>query len=187
MFKEINTLISNDLNNYNKRPLTKSTISYDDLQTIAAYTRLWANNETIRDRALYLAEHLDQRLYNHLECVTELPIEVTIHNDFIDILNELYAIDEALNYEEANNLGFGKEAKLFRKEWRVKLRKAHKYLDRCVRNRILGIKEHRKPRTIYISNFTGECHNGLWWTIRACITMPEMLKHGFTKVTKENK
>lgn len=184
MYNEINTLINNDLNNYNKRPLTKSTISYDDLHTIAAYTRLWANNETRRDRALYLAKHLDRKLYNHIECVTQFHVEVTIYDDFINILDELCAIDEALNYEEADNLGFGKDARLLRKEWRAKLREAHKHLDRCVRNRILYIKEHHRPHTTYVSNLTGECHNGLYWTIRACITMPKMLRYGFTKEGK---
>lgn len=181
MYNEINTLIKNDLNNYNKRPLTKSTVSYDDLHIIAAYTRLWANDERNRDEALHIAKYIDKKLYDHIECVTSWHVEVTIHDDFIELLNELYAINEALNYEEANNLGFGKEARILRKKWRAKLREAHKYLDKCVHNRILWIKEQRRPHTTYVLGATGECHNGLYWTIRELILNPKYIKYGFTK------
>lgn len=184
MYKEINTLIKNDLNNYNKRPLTKSTISYDDLHIIAAYTNMWANDEIRCNRALCLAKDLNHRLYNHIELVTQWRIEISIGDDFIELLNELYEIDEALRYEEECNLGFGKKAKILRRRWRHKLREAHKYLDKRVRNRVLWIKEWSKKHKVYISNLTGECHNGLWWTIRACIDCPQMIKYGFTKEDK---
>ena len=181
MYKEINQLILNDVKNYNKRQLTKSTISLAKLDTIQAYTQMYAKNERNLDIALNITRSLDKRLHDRIEHIGGYGIYISISDDFLNSLYELQSIDEALTYEEYNNLGFSNDAKVLRKKWRRKLREIDKTLDKWVQNRILWIKEWNKPRKTYILNGTGEVHNGLYWTIRHGLTMPRVLMHGFKK------
>jgi hypothetical protein len=184
MFNEINQLILNDIKNYNKRQLTKSTIDLGELGIIQAYTEMYAKNERNLDIALNITRRLDKRLHDRIEHIGGYGIYISISDDFLSSLYELQSIDEALTHEEYNNLGFGNDAKILRKKWRRKLREINKTLDKWVRNRILWIKEWSKPRKTYILNGTGEVHNGLYWTIRAYIDCPQMIKYGFVKEDK---
>lgn len=184
MFKEINTLIKNDLNNYNKRSLTKSTIDYDELCTIKSYIAMWSDDETSCRQALSMASRLDQKLYNRIQNITGCPIYITICPHVLERLYELHCIDEELTHEEQDNLGFGPRARKLRKMWRVKLKELNKMLDKTVKNRINYIKEWSKSRTVYMMNGTGEVHNGLYWTIRHGLTMPKVLIRGFKKEGK---
>lgn len=135
MYTEIHRLIDNELKNYDKRPLTQRTITKEDLTHIHTYTRMWANDEARNDLALYMASQLDKKLYEHVQNVTDMYVEVHIPGTFIDLLRELENLDETLQYEEAENLGLTRSAHNLRKQWRKKLRKAHKLLNRY----------HKKP------------------------------------------
>lgn len=180
IYNEINNLINNDLKNYNKRKSTQLIITKERLDTIKCYTQLWAKDETNKNSALQIAKRLNEKLYNHIDILTEHS-NITIHDDFMELLKILFAIDEELSYEEEENLGFGRAARKLRKHWRVELRKAHKYLDKCYKNHINWLKEHGKPRRTYILKATGEVHNGLYWTLRELILNPKYIKYGFTK------
>lgn len=184
MFNKINQLILNDIKNYNKRQLTKSTIDLGELGIIQAYTEMYAKNERNLDIALNITRSLDKRLHDRIKCIGGYGIYIGISDDFLSSLYELQSIDEALTHEEYDNLGFGNDAKILRKKWRHKLREINKTLDKWIRNRILWIKEWNKPRKTYILNGTGEVHNGLYWTIRHGLTMPKVLMHGFKKEGK---
>lgn len=181
MYNELNKIVQNYLKGYHKRAIKNRVVDIDSAQTLSAYTRMWAKDEAKLHRSLDIAGIIDINLYEHVKCVTQHGVEITIHDNFIELLNELWIIDEELSRQEAVNLGFGKDAKVLRKKWRNKLREAHKYLDRCVRNRMLWIKEHRKPHQTYVLNCTGEVHNGLYWTLRELILHPSYIKYGFTK------
>lgn len=181
IYNEINNLINNDLKNYNKRKSTQLIITKECLDTIKCYTQLWAENETNRNLALQMAGRLDKKLYDHIHIIVTYDDSINIHEDFITQLKSLEQINEELLNEEEENLGFGKTARKLRKRWRTELRKIHKYLDKCYKNHINWLKEHRKPRRTYILKATGEVHNGLYWTLRELILNPKYIKYGFTK------
>ena len=184
MFNEINNLIHNDIKNHNKRNLTKSTIDYDELCTIKSYIAMWSNDESKCKEALSMASRLDQKLHDRIQAITGFGIYIPVYDNLLQGLYELHCIDEELTREELDNLGFGPRARKLRKMWRKKLRELNKMLDKCVKNRINYIKEWSKSRTTYVMNYTGEVHNGLYWTIRDSLTMPKVLIHGFKKEGK---
>lgn len=181
MYKEIHNLISNDLINYKKRAITRDTISFEELSVLHAYTGLWACDEIRNELALDLAKSIDNKLYERINMAIGYGVNINVYDDTLGLLKELRAVDELLHYEEVDNLGFARDAKNLRKIWRKKLREINKQLDKAYRNRIDYIKEYRRPRTGYVSKYTGEYHNGLWWVIKACIERPQMIKYGFTK------
>ena len=184
MFNEINILINNDIKNYNKRSLTKSTIDYDELCTIKSYIAMWSNDESKCKEALSMASKLDQKLHDRIQAITGYGIYIPVYEYLLQGLYELQCIDEELTHEEQDNLGFGPRARKLRKMWRGKLKELNKMLDKCVKYRINYIKEWSKPRTTYVMNDTGELHNGLYWTIIHSLTMPKVLMHGFKKEDK---
>lgn len=180
IYNEINNLINNDLKNYNKRKSTQQIITKERLDAVKCYTSLWAKDEANKNLALQIAKRLNEKLYNHIDILTDYS-KITIHEDFINRLKLLEAIDEELIHEEEENLGFGKTARELRKRWRTELRKIHKRLNRYHKNRVNWLKEHGKPRRTYILKATGEVHNGLYWTLRELILNPKYIKYGFTK------
>jgi hypothetical protein len=99
---------------------------------------------------------------------------IVLHKSYpLDKLNDkLSAISEQLYYEECDNFGISKKAIYLRKQWRKTCREMKRTMKLWIKNHKLYEKEWSKPRQIYISNATGECHNGLYWTIRAIITEP---------------
>ena len=180
IYNEIYKLITNDLKNYNKRKSTQQIITKERLYRLSLYTNMWAEHEKNKFLALDIAGRLDKKLYDHIHIITTYD-NVHIHDDFIMQLKSLERINEELVHEEEENLGFGKTARKLRKRWRTELRKIHKRLDKCRKNRINWLKEHRKPRHTYILKATGEVHNGLYWTLRELILNPKYIKYGFTK------
>ena len=182
IYNEIHKLIDNDLKNYDKRSLTQKSITREGLALIHTYTKLYAEDEAYDNVALSMAYRLDKKLYNHIYNVTDWNVEIHIPKPFIDLLQELEALDEALQYEEAENLGLSQSAGNLRKQWRKKLRKAHKLLNKYHKNRVNWVKEHNKPRPTYELKATGECHIGLYWTLREMLLHPSYIKCGFRKV-----
>lgn len=184
LYNELNEIIRNDLINYNKRPSLKNIVSKSRLECISRYTTVWGCDESLKNEALHISQRLDKKLYNHISMVTSYGVGVTIHEPFIAILDRLVAIDEALTYEECDNLSLGKRARQLRREWRATLREAHKHLDICHKNHLNWVKEHRKPRRTYELGATGECHNGLYWTLRELVLHPSYIKYGFRRIGK---
>lgn len=180
-YNRIHKLITNDLENYDKRAITQRTITKERLHSISCYTNMWAKNETNKILALQIAGRLDKKLYDHIHIITTYDNSINIHEDFIAQLMSLERINEELIHEEEENLGFGKTARKLRKRWRTELRKIHKRLNRCHKNRVNWLKEHAKPRRTYILKASGEVHNGLYWTLRELILNPKYIKYGFTK------
>lgn len=123
--------------------------------------------------AAKLARYCDNCLFLGIDYADE---------ELSQLVNDLEYIDEALFYEESNNLGLSKTAHYHRKRWRKLCRQAEKWFKRRIKNHILYTKEWSKPRQVYISDLTGECHNGLWWTFRACLSTPILFKCKFRKV-----
>lgn len=184
MFNKINILIDNDIKNYNKRALTKSAVDYDELCTIKSYLAMWSDDESKYNEALSIAGRLDQKLHDRIQAITGYPIYIPVYDSLLQGLYELQHIDEELTHEEQDNLGFGSRARKLRKTWRRKLKELNKMLNKFVKNRINYIKEWSKSRTTYVMNYTGEVHNGLYWTIRHGLTTPKVLIHGFKKEGK---
>lgn len=182
MYNKISELITNDLVNYHNRPLTKKTISRYDLSILQHHVERQARYEYNADLARELSRQVNLDLFEHVRMVTNFIDCIQIQDDFIDILRDLVRIDEELSHQEAENLGFGHEARELRKMWRKKLNEAHKWLDRSVKYKIEWIKEHKKPRAAYVINATCELHNGLYWTIKALIEYPQFIKEGFKRV-----
>lgn len=139
---------------------------------------IYANIFDIRDTLVRAGA---PELVEYLIVYQDLDIEIFKDDPICSMCDRLSAIDEALSYEESANCGFGHRAKMLRKEWRQEYRKIKKHMKRHVRGRIQYNKEWSKPKQVYISRNTGECHNGIYWTIRACINRPFIAFNGFTK------
>ena len=122
-------------------------------------------------------------LKKYLAKYHELNIKVFNDDPLIELCRKLHNISDPLDYEEAENGGFSKAAHELRKEWRSICRQIKRHMKAQIKGRKLYNKEWSKPRQVYISDLTGECHNGLYWTIRAIISTPQL---GF-KWTKEVK
>lgn len=184
MYNEIHKLIDNDLKNYNKRSTTQSVVTKVRLKCIHACTKTWAEDEACDNLAQSIALHLDKKLYHHICNITDWHVEVHIPEPFIELLRELEDLDEMLRYEEAESLGVSRLAHDLRKQWRKKLRKAHKLLNLYHKNKVNWVKEHNKPRPTYELNATGECHVGLYWTLREMVLHPSYIKDGFRRISK---
>ena len=184
MYNEIYNLIGNDLKNYDQRTITQKTISRQGLECIHSYVEMLADDECRKELALIIALPLDEKLYNHIQNVTDWDVGVTIPESFIDVLRQLQSIDEALKYEETENLGFSWSAHDLRKQWRRKLREAHRLLNMYHKNHLNWVKEHNKPHPTYELKATGECHNGLYWTLRELVLHPSYIKYGFRRISK---
>lgn len=182
MYNEIYKLIDNDLKNYNRRTITQQIVTRGQLECIHAYTRVWAEDEARNNLARAMAKKLDEKLYNHICNVTNWGVEIGIPEPFIELLRELEDLDVVLQYEEAENLGISRSARDFRKQWRKKLRKAHKLLNLYHKNKVNWIKEHNKPCPMYELKATGECHNGLYWTLKEMLRHPSYIKYGFRRI-----
>lgn len=114
-------------------------------------------------------------------------LDIQIFNDdAVYIMAEnLLTIGEALSHEESVNLGLGNDARLLRKMWRRQVRMIKRDMKQTIKARKQYNKEWRNPKRIeYISRNTGECHNGLYWTIRAVLDRPIIAKEGFYKEVK---
>ena len=181
MYHTIYKTLDNSLKNYNKRPSLKSIVTKEELYLANTYTKYWSENEACYETCYKQLTQLNIELAKHLEGVHQWGIEIDIDKSFAKMVCELAKIDEELTREEAENLGFGPNSKRLRKEWRQIIRKCHKYLNKSVKNKIRYIKEWSKPRQVYILSMTGECHNGLYWTLRELIIHPTYIKYGFEK------
>lgn len=126
------------------------------------------------------AEHLTK----YLSTYNDLDIDIFKNDELVLRILDLKISDELLSVEEEVNMGFGKQAHIYRMMWRDACRDIKKYMKKRIRGAKMYNREWSKKHTVYISNLTGECHNGLYWTIIACITMPRMIKYGFTKESK---
>lgn len=182
IYNEIHKLIDNDLKNYDKRSITQKAMTRNELICIHAYTKQYAEDEACDNLAQSMSLRLDKKLYRHIYNVTDWQVGVHIPEPFIDLLRELECLDEALKYEEAENLGFSWSAHNLRKHWRKKLRKAHKLLNIYHKNHLNWVKEHNKPHPTYELKATGELHIGLYWTLRELISHPSYIKYGFRRI-----
>ena len=124
-------------------------------------------------------------LKKYLAKYHELDINVLNSDTLIRLCQKLYSICDLLDYEEAENGGFSKAAHELRKEWRSICRQIKRHMKSVIKNRKLYNKEWSKPHQVYVSDFSGECHNGLYWTIRAVIHNPR-LGFKWTKEVDEN-
>lgn len=139
---------------------------------------IYANIFDIRDT---LVRSGAPELVEYLIVYQDLDIQIFKDDPICSMCDRLSAIDEALSYEEFSNCGFGHDAKVLRKEWRQEYRKIKKHMKQHIKGRKLYNKEWSKPKQVYVSRSTGECHNGIYWTIRACIDRPFIALNGFTK------
>ena len=155
-----------------------------DVEIAHNYTNMWAREEAETEWCLECAKRLDQKLYQHIATASRYGIGFTAYETFTQIILRLDSIDDSLTYEERCNFGLGPNARRLRKEWRRTLRKAHKFINRSVKHKIAYIKEWSKPRKQYISNGTGEVHNGLWYTLKALVKCPGAIKYGFRRINQ---
>lgn len=139
---------------------------------------IYANIYDIRDIFFRVGA---PELVEYLIVYQDLDIEILKCDPICSMCDRLSAIDEALSYEEFSNNGFGNRARMLRKEWKQEYRKIEKHMKRRIKYRKQYNKEWSKPKQVYISRNTGECHNGIYWTIRACIDRPVIALGGFTK------
>lgn len=123
------------------------------------------------------AEHLTK----YLSIYNDLDINIFKNDELVIRILDLEISHELLTVEEDVNMGFGKQAHIYRMMWRDACRGIKRHMKKRIRGEKLYNREWSKKHKVYISNLTGECHNGLWWTIRACIDCPQMIKYGFTK------
>ena len=113
------------------------------------------------------AYHLEKYLH---KC-DELGCSIYDGDPVLQYIKELDLISSKLDYEEAEHLGFSEYASHLRKEWRAKCRQIKRTLKQYIRNRASYNREWSKPRKRYIFAETGEVHNGLWFTIKAYISL----------------
>lgn len=146
------------------------------------YTNMWAEDEARTEWCLENAKRLEPKLYNHLSTASQYGVDFRASEGFARIIMELDYIDDSLTYEERVNFGIGPNARKLRKDWRKTLRKAHRYINRSVKNGIAYTKEWSKPRKTYQLKCTGEMHNGLWYMFKALIKSPAFIKYGFEEV-----
>lgn len=123
------------------------------------------------------AEHLTK----YLSTYNDLDINIFKNDELVLLILDLETSHELLTVEEEVNMGFGKQARIYRMMWRDACRGIKKHMKKRIRGAKQFNREWSKKHNVYISNLTGECHNGLWWTIRACIERPQMIKYGFIK------
>lgn len=181
MYNELNVIVQNYLNGYHKRAIKNRVIDENSAKILAAYTRMWANDETEQMRVSDNLKFSDIKLYREFEAANSYGVELGSTSYLLELTEELVSIDAALNREEAENLGIGPDARRLRKEWRRTRRKIHKFIKGAIKHKINWIKEKSKPRQEYIINATGEVHNGLYWTLRELILRPSYIKCGFKK------
>lgn len=181
MYNEINLIVENYVKNYNKRSLKNRIVDKHDADIVAAYTKMWAENESRYNAALYDLASTDKELHDYLELAHSCH-NVTITDDLCRHTKLLVNIHEELCHEEAENLGVGKNARILRKRWRLVRSSIRKDIKLAIKNKILYAKEWSKPRQAYILLATGEVHNGLCWTIRAMLSTKGATKEGFEKI-----
>lgn len=170
MYNEINLIVQNYVKNYNKRSLKNRIVDKHDADIVAAYTKTWSENESLYNTALNDLASVDKKLHDYLELAHSCH-NVTITEDLCRHTKILVNIHEALCHEEAENLGIGKNARILRKRWRLVRSSIRKDIKLAIKNKIRYAKEWSKPRHTYILPATGEVHNGLWFTIKACISL----------------
>lgn len=170
MYNEINLIVENYVKNYNKRSLKNRIVDKHDADIVAAYTRMWSKDESHYNAALNDLASADKKLHDYLELAHSCH-NVTITEDLCRHTELLVNIHEALCHEEAENLGIGKNARILRKRWRLVRNSIRKDIKLAIKNKINYSKEWRKPRQTYMLSATGEIHNGLWFTIKACISL----------------
>ena len=170
MYNEINLIVENYLKGYNKRSLKNRIVNKHDADIVAAYTRMWAKDESRYNSALNDLASTDKKLHDYLELAYSY-YEINITEDLCRHTKLLVSIHERLCHEEAENLGIGKNARILRKRWRLVRRSIRKDIKLAIKNKIRYAKEWSKPRQTYVLSATGEVHNGLWFTIKACISL----------------
>ena len=157
-------------------------VKAEKIETALAYTELWSKSENVIEalRLDFSNLHLPE-LSRYLDVIKMLDIRLCKPLELYFIINDLNYIDEVLTYEEDNCLGFSKIAHYHRKRWRKLIRMAKKHFKSIIKHHLTYEKEWSKPRRVYTLNATGECHNGLYWTLREMLLNPGYIKHGFVK------
>lgn len=184
MYNELNTIVQSYLKGYNKRAIKNRIVNKTEAEICAAYTGLWAHDET---EAIKVSENLkstDMKLYREFEAANSFGVGIGSTCYLLELTEELASIGTALYNEEAENFGIGPEARYLRKEWRRTRHKIHKFIKGAIKHKINWIKEKSKPRQEYMLKATGEVRNGLYWTIRELILHPSYIKYGFEKEDK---
>lgn len=181
MYNEINLIVENYVKNYDKRSLKNRIVNKRDADIVAAYTKMWSEDESRYNAALNDLASTDNKLYDYLELAHSYH-NVIVDERFCNHTKLLVNIHEALCHEEAENLGIGKNAQILRKRWRLVRNSIRKDIKLAIKNRILYTKEWSKLRQTYILPATGEVHNGLYWTIRAMLSTKGVIKEGFKKI-----
>lgn len=176
MYNEINLIVQNYVKNYNKRSLKNRIVDKHDADVAAAYTKMWSENESRCDAVLDDLASVDKKLCNYLE-LAHYHHDVTITEDLCRHTKLLVNIHEALCHEEAENLGIGKNARILRKRWRLVRNSIRKDIKLAIKNKIRYAKEWSKLRRVYTLPATGEVHNGLWFTIKAYVSLKVLGVH----------
>lgn len=170
MYNEINLIVQNYVKNYNRRSLKNRVVDRDDAGFISTYTSVWAKDESRYNTALYDLGSVDKKLHDYLELAHSCH-NVIITEDICRHTELLVNIHEELCHEEAENLGIGKNARILRKRWRLVRNSIRKDIKLAIKNKIRYAKEWSKLRRVYTLPATGEVHNGLWFTIKAYISL----------------
>lgn len=170
MYNEINLIVQNYVKNYNRRSLKNRVVDRDDAGMISTYTSVWANDESRYNTALDDLASVDKKLHDYLKFAHSYH-NIIVYERFCNHTKLLVNIHEALCHEEAENLGIGKNARILRKRWRLVRSSIRKDIKLAIKNKIRYAKEWSKLRQTYILPATGEVHNGLWFTIKACISL----------------
>ena len=182
MYNELNTIMQSYLKGYNKRAIKNRVVNRTEAEICAAYTGLWANEESEANRVSENLKSIDMKLYREFEAANSFGVEIGSTCYLLELTEKLVSIGATLNREEAENLGIGPEARRLRKEWHRTRRKIHKFIKGAIKHKIKWIKEKSNPRQEYMLKASGEVHNGLYWTLRELILHPSYIKYGFEKV-----
>lgn len=183
MYNELNEIVQTYRKGYHKRAIKNRVIDEYSVGVLSAYTKMWATEEIEQARVSDNLKFSDMKLYREFEAANSYGVEIGSTPYLLELTEKLVSIDNALNREEAENLGIGPEAHRLRKEWCRTRREIHKFIKGAIKYKINWIKEKSKPRQEYVINATGEIHDGLYWTLRELILHPSYIKYGFRKET----
>lgn len=112
----------------------------------------------------YISKYADQKTKNMYFKSRAYGVDYPLvcYKDEITLLAELH---EAKVYWDAIDFGFGETCSTIHKQ----LKAVNKSLYRSFRGSYRHAKEWYTPKTVYMSQTTGELHNGLWPTIKSTV------------------
>lgn len=155
------------------------------LEVAQHHTMMWSRDEAQYNWAYTILSKFDKYLAKKLKCMWDYPMRIQAMDSIYQLVEELVAIDDTLSYYERLDLGFGPDARSYRKRWRTVLRKLDRTMNKRIRNHLKYLKKWSKPRQEYIMLGTGEVHNGIGQAICDLIRHPGLIKYGIEKMKED--